>query len=240
MSAFTSTGPVVAVISFPGSNGDSDAVHAFNESLGVRAALVDYRETSLDGYAALVLPGGFSYGDYLRSGAIARFAPAMAAVRRFADRGGPVLGICNGFQVLTEAHLLPGALLRNATLRFHCHWTHIKVEQVDTAWTSNLNVGEALRLPVAHGDGSYFADPETLDRLEQTGRVVARYVNPLGERTDEANVNGSVNSIAAIANDRGNVVGLMPHPERATETLTGGSDGLRLLQSVLHVLSVPA
>ncbi len=127
MSLTGNKGPVVAVISFPGSNGDSDAVHAFNESLGVRAALVDYRETSLDDYAALVLPGGFSYGDYLRSGAIARFAPSMAAVRRFADRGGPVLGICNGFQVLTEAHLLPGALLRNATLKFHCHWSHIKI-----------------------------------------------------------------------------------------------------------------
>ena len=129
MSVTSNSGPVVAVISFPGSNGDSDAVHAFNDSLGVRAALVDYRETSLDGYAALVLPGGFSYGDYLRSGAIARFAPAMAAVRRFAERGGPVLGICNGFQVLTEAHLLPGALLRNSTLKFHCHWTHIRIEQ---------------------------------------------------------------------------------------------------------------
>ncbi len=125
----------------------------FNTSLGVRAELVDYRITDLDSYAALVLPGGFSYGDYLRSGAIARFAPAMAAVRRFADRGGPVLGICNGFQVLTEAHLLPGALLRNATLKFHCHWTHIKIEQTNTVWTSNLTAGETLRLPVAHGDG---------------------------------------------------------------------------------------
>jgi phosphoribosylformylglycinamidine synthase I len=233
-------GPVVGVISFPGSNGDSDAVHAFSDSLGVRAELVDYREQSLHQYAAIVLPGGFSYGDYLRSGAIARFAPAMEAVRRFADRGGPVLGICNGFQVLTEAHLLPGALLRNSTLKFHCHWTHIKIEQTETAWTSNLAVGETLRLPVAHGDGSYFADAETLHRLEQSGRVVARYVDASGERTDEANANGSVHAIAAVTNERGNVVGLMPHPERATESLTGGDDGLRLLQSVLHVLSVPA
>lgn len=240
MSLPGSKGPIVAVISFPGSNGDRDAVHAFNDCMGLRAELVDYRETALDGYAALVLPGGFSYGDYLRSGAIARFAPAMESVRRFADRGGPVLGICNGFQVLTEAHLLPGALLRNATLKFHCHWTHIKIEQTQTAWTSSLTAGETLRLPVAHGDGSYFADAETLERLEQTGRVVARYVSPQGEPTDEANANGSVNSIAAIANDRGNVVGLMPHPERAAELLTGGDDGLRLLQSVLHVLSVPA
>jgi phosphoribosylformylglycinamidine synthase len=223
----------VGVVRFPGSNGDHDALHAFQVDLGVPTRYVDYRETELDGFDALVLPGGFSYGDYLRCGAIARFAPVMAAIRDFAERGGPVLGICNGFQVLTEAHLLPGALLRNRTLRFHCHWTHIRIVQTATAWTQDLAVGDILRLPVAHGDGSYFADPETLARLEATGRVVARYVGPDGALSDEANANGSVNAIAAVANERGNVVGLMPHPERAANGLVGGDDGLKILRSVL-------
>jgi len=232
------SGPSIAVITFPGSNGDEDAVYAFKERLGLPTRLVDYREESLDGFSAVVLPGGFSYGDYLRSGAIARFAPVMTTLKDFADRGGPVLGICNGFQVLAEAHLLPGALLRNATLRFHCHWTHIKIEQTGTAWTNALTKGEVLRLPVAHGDGSYFADPDTLARLERTGRVVARYVTADGDVSDEANANGSVNAIAAIANDAGNVVGLMPHPERASDPLVGGEDGLRMLRSVLSYLNV--
>ena len=232
--------PSVAVLSFPGSNGDSDAVFAFQDQLGLPTRLVDYRETSLDGFSAVVLPGGFSYGDYLRSGAIARFAPVMTPLREFAGGGGPVLGICNGFQVLAEAHLLPGALLRNRTLRFHCHWTHVRIEQTGTAWTNMLANGDVLRLPVAHGDGSYFADRETLDRLEDSGRVVARYVTAAGELSDEANANGSVNAIAAIANDRGNVVGLMPHPERAADPLVGGEDGLSILRSLLAYLDVPA
>jgi phosphoribosylformylglycinamidine synthase len=223
----------VGIIRFPGSNGDHDALHAFRVDLGVPARYVDYREASLAGFDAVVLPGGFSYGDYLRCGAIARFAPVMEALRDFAERGGPVLGICNGFQVLTEAHLLPGALLRNKTLRFHCLWTHLRIEQTATAWTSELAVGEVLRLPVAHGDGAYFADAETLARLEGTGRVVARYVEPDGTMTEAANANGSVNNIAAVANERGNVVGLMPHPERAANRLVGGDDGLKLLRSVL-------
>lgn len=238
MTSLRSSGPSVAVISFPGSNGDEDAVYAFKERLGLSTRLVDYRDESLDGFSAVVLPGGFSYGDYLRSGAIARFAPVMSALKDFADRGRPVLGICNGFQVLAEAHLLPGALLRNATLRFHCHWTHIKIEQTDTAWTNALTVGEILRLPVAHGDGGYFADPETLARLERTGRVVARYVTAEGNHSDEANANGSLNAIAAISNAAGNVVGLMPHPERASDPLIGGDDGLRMLRSVLSYLNV--
>lgn len=236
----TSITSIVAVVTFPGSNGDDDAVYALRERLGIATTLVDYRERSLAGYSAVVLPGGFSYGDYLRSGAIARFAPVMESIRAFADRGGPVLGICNGFQVLTEAHLLPGALLRNATLRFHCHWTHIRIEQTATAWTNDLKSGEVLRLPVAHGDGSYFADAETLSRLEGSGRVVARYVTPNGDLTDEANANGSVHSIAAIANDAGNVVGMMPHPERASDPLIGGDDGLKVLRSVFAYLNVSA
>src|SRR5688500_13983361 len=222
----------VGVITFPGSNGDHDALHAFQHNIGVPARLVDYRETNLHGFGAIVLPSGFSYGDHLRCGAIARFAPVTEAIREYAEHGGPVLGICNGFQILTEAHLLPGALLRNRTLRFHCHWTHMLIEQTETAWTDGLVAGEVLRLPVAHGDGCYFADRETLDRLEATNRVVARYVGLDGRATDEANANGSARSIAAVANETGNVVGLMPHPERAADPLVGSTDGLKLLNAV--------
>lgn len=230
----------VAVISFPGSNGDQDALSALRDEVGVDARLIDHRETTLDGVAAVVLPGGFSYGDHLRCGAIARFAPVMSEVRSFAARGGPVLGICNGFQILTEAHLLPGALLRNRTLRFHCHWTHIRLERHGNAWLSNVRPGEVLRLPVAHGDGAYFADPETLDRLEANGQVVARYCEQDGHLSPTSNANGSSRSIAAVSNEGGNVVGLMPHPERATNPLIGGEDGLRLLRSALEILAVPA
>lgn len=230
----------VGIVTFPGSNGDHDALYAFQANLGVPARLVDYRETDLDGFSAVVLPGGFSYGDYLRCGAIARFAPVIGPLREFAERGGPVLGICNGFQILTEAHLLPGALLRNRTLKFHCHWTHIRIETTRTVWTSDLAVGEVLRLPVAHGDGSYFADAETLDRIQAADRVVARYVTVAGEATDEVNANGSIRSIAAVANEGGNVVGLMPHPERASDRQVGGDDGLRLLRSVLAYVGAPA
>ncbi len=230
----------VAVISFPGSNGDQDALSALKDEVGVDARLIDHRETTLDGVAAVVLPGGFSYGDHLRCGAIARFAPVMSEVRSFAGRGGPVLGICNGFQILTEAHLLPGALLRNRTLRFHCHWTHIRFERHGNAWLSNVRPGEVLRLPVAHGDGAYFADPETLDRLEANAQVVARYCEQDGHLSPTSNANGSSRSIAAVSNEGGNVVGLMPHPERATNPLIGGEDGLRLLRSALEILAVPA
>ncbi len=229
----------VAVISFPGSNGDQDALSALKDEVGVDARLIDHRETTLDGVAAVVLPGGFSYGDHLRCGAIARFAPVMSEVRSFAGRGGPVLGICNGFQILTEAHLLPGALLRNRTLRFHCHWTHIRFERHGKAWLSNVRPGEVLRLPVAHGDGAYFADPETLDRLEANAQVVARYCEQDGQLSPTSNANGSSRSIAAVSNEGGNVVGLMPHPERATNRLIGGEDGLRLLRSALEILAVP-
>ncbi len=261
----------IGVITFPGSNGDHDAVFAFSENLGVPVRLIDYRETDLDGVDAIVLPGGFSYGDHLRCGAIARFAPVMTPLRAFADRGGPVLGICNGFQILTEAHLLPGALLRNKTLRFHCHWTQIQIEQTATAWTNRCETGQVLRLPVAHGDGAYFADGPTLERLEGEGRVVARYYGSSDDISLEANSeasprqrsgradlpggaaavspgeagvdvtvnpNGSVNRIAGVANERGNVVGLMPHPERAADPLVGGEDGLVILRSGLTALQV--
>ncbi len=230
----------VGVVTFPGSNGDHDAFFAFSERIGVPTSLVDYRETDLSDIAAVVLPGGFSYGDYLRCGAIARFAPVMNAIREFVARGGPVLGICNGFQILTEAHLLPGALLPNKTLRFHCHWTHIRIEQTSTAWTSQLSRGIVLRLPVAHGGGAYFADAAMIAQLERDGCIVAQYCDVDGNVTDGTNPNGSVNAIAAVSNQQRNVVGLMPHPERAADPLVGGSDGLLILNSVFEMLNVPA
>jgi phosphoribosylformylglycinamidine synthase len=179
----------------------------------------------------LLIPGGFSYGDYLRAGAIARFAPVMTSVARFAAAGGPVLGICNGFQILTEAGLLPGALLVNASLHFRCDWQPIRVENGDTAWTEGLQ-GQTLKLPIAHGQGRYYADPETLQQIERNGQVVFRYVGP--------NPNGSVNAIAGVANEAGNVVGLMPHPERAYDPLIGGDDGLRVLSSVVRSVLSPS
>ena len=222
------------VISFPGSNGDHDAVHALEHDLGISVRQVDYRETDLSEFDALVLPGGFSYGDALRCGAIARFSPVMNPLRGFVDQGKPVLGICNGFQILCEAHLLPGALLRNKTLKFHCFWTQVRIEQTNTAWTSGLRQGEVLTLPVAHGEGAYYIEEHRLEELEREGQIVARYSSPEGTVHDAANVNGSVANIAAICNQGRNVVGLMPHPERATNDLTGGSDGLRLLTSLLE------
>jgi phosphoribosylformylglycinamidine synthase subunit PurQ / glutaminase len=231
---------MIGVISFPGSNGDQDALYAIQDDVGAPARLVDYRETDLTGLDALVLPGGFAYGDALRCGAIARFSPVMTSIRDFAQQGGPVLGICNGFQVLAEAHLLPGALLRNHTVQFHSFWAHIKIEQSDTRWTEGYKSDQVLRLPVAHGEGGYFADQATLDLLESEGRVVARYCNVAGDVVDDANRNGSLHSIAAITNEQRNIVGLMPHPERATNPLIGGDDGLIMMRSVLQFLNVPA
>ncbi len=221
------------VISFPGSNGDHDALGALEHDLGIAARRVDYRETDLTDLDAVVLPGGFSYGDALRCGAIARFTPVMDPLRAFAEAGKPILGICNGFQILCEAHLLPGALLRNRTLKFHCFWTTILIEKSDTPWTSALSAGDVLRLPVAHGEGAYYVDEDRLAELERNGQIVARYCANDGTVSDEANRNGSVANIAAICNERRNVVGIMPHPERATNDLTGGSDGLRLLKGIL-------
>ncbi len=232
--------PHVGVVTFPGSNGDHDAYWAFQHALGVETSLIDFRSTHLKNVDALVLPGGFSYGDYLRCGAIARFAPVMDAIARFADRGGPILGICNGFQILTEAHLLPGALLRNQTLRFHAHWTPIKVEAATTSWAKALSDGPPLRLPIAHGDGAYTIDTDGVNLLEQHGQIVARYCTADGEVSDAANANGSVGNIAGVSNRRGNVVGLMPHPERAVEALTGGIDGLSILRAFLGAVGAEA
>ncbi len=222
----------VGVISFPGSNGDHDALHAFGVDLGASVWQVDYRATSLDGLDAIVLPGGFAYGDALRCGAIARFSPVMEPLRQFAADGKPILGICNGFQVLCEAHLLPGALIRNKSLRFHCFWTDVRIDRADTLWTSELAEGDVLHLPVAHGEGAYYVGAEELASMEANRQIVARYCDPASNVTPETNRNGSVAGIAAVCNERGNVVGIMPHPERATDSLVGGDDGRRLLQSV--------
>lgn len=222
------------VITFPGSNGDHDALMAVVMGLGQPVEPVWYRETDLSRFDCLLIPGGFSYGDYLRAGAIARFSPVMEAVTRFAEAGGPVLGICNGFQILTEAGLLPGALLRNASLQFRSAWVTVSVESSETPWTNQIEAGTVLRLPIAHGEGRYFADPETLQRIEDNGQVIFRYTDPDGRVTEEANHNGSLNNIAGVSNERGNVVGLMPHPERAFDTLIGGDDGLQVLSAVMN------
>jgi len=222
-----------AVLSFPGSNGDMDAVYAFSDALGTPAEQVYRTETDLSRFDVVVLPGGFSYGDYLRAGAIARFSPVMGALNTFAASGRPVLGICNGFQVLCEAGLLPGALLRNAELSFRCQWVHVRTERTSTPWTAGLTHRQVLQLPIAHGEGRYFADPETLRILEENGQIVFRYCAPDGTLPVNANPNGSLAHIAGICNAAGNVVGLMPHPERGADILTGGADGLHILRSIL-------
>ena len=226
-----------AVIVFPGSNCDHDAYHAAKHVLGQDARFVWHKETSLAGADVVILPGGFSHGDYLRTGAIARFSPVMARVMEFAAGGGPVLGVCNGFQILLECGLLPGAMLRNRDVKFHCEFVGVRVERTDTPFTVRARAGQVLRLPIAHGEGNYFASPETLAELEASGRVVFRYVNEAGEPTDAANPNGSAANIAGICSAGRNVVGLMPHPERACESPLGSTDGLVLFESVVHAIS---
>jgi phosphoribosylformylglycinamidine synthase len=226
-----------AVIVFPGSNCDHDAYHAAKHVLGADAEFVWHKETSLGGADVVILPGGFAHGDYLRTGAIARFSPVMAEVRRFAAAGGPVLGICNGFQVLTEAGLLPGALLRNRSVKFQCEQVHVRVEQTDTPFTIGARRGQVLKLPIAHGEGNFYAEPDVIERLEKNRQVVFRYTDAAGEATPEANPNGSLNNIAGICSEARNVVGLMPHPERACEPVLGSSDGLVVLESVLKAVS---
>lgn len=226
-----------AVVVFPGSNCDHDAYHAAKDVLGQDAEFIWHKETSLKGADAVILPGGFSHGDYLRTGAIARFSPIMQAVSDFARRGGPVIGICNGFQILLEAGLLPGAMLRNRDLKFHCEHVWVRVEQTDTPFTLRASRGQVLKIPIAHGEGNYFADPEVIHELETSGRVVFRYCDPAGEVTVAANPNGALNSIAGICNEGRNVVGLMPHPERACESVLGSADGLVLFESVVESLA---
>jgi phosphoribosylformylglycinamidine synthase subunit PurQ / glutaminase len=226
-----------AVVVFPGSNCDHDAYHATKHVLGQDAEFVWHKETSLKGADAVILPGGFAHGDYLRTGAIARFSPVMAPVIEFARRGGPVLGICNGFQILLEAGLLPGAMLRNRDLKYRCEHIIVRVEQTDTPFTLRASRGQRLRLPIAHGEGNYYADAAVLQRLEAERRVVFRYCDERGEITEAANPNGSVNNIAGICSEARNVVGLMPHPERACEGPLGSADGLVMLESVVTALS---
>jgi phosphoribosylformylglycinamidine synthase subunit PurQ / glutaminase len=226
-----------AVVVFPGSNSDGDAYHAVSRVLGAEAALVWHKDTELAGADAVILPGGFAHGDYLRTGAIARFSPIMGAVRAFAERGGPVLGICNGFQVLLEAGLLPGAMVRNSEIKFVSTHVPVRVEQTDTPFTAACGRGQVLRLPIAHGQGNYFAEPDVLQELEANRQVVFRYVDGRGEPTPEGNPNGSVNNIAGITNRARNVVGLMPHPERACEAPLGSADGRVVLASIEQAIA---
>lgn len=225
-----------AIVVFPGSNCDHDAYHAARHVLGQSAEFIWHKEASLKGADVVVLPGGFSHGDYLRAGAIARFSPVMRAVSEFARAGGPVLGICNGFQILLENGMLPGAMLRNRDLKFHCEHVFVRVEQTDTPFTLRASRGQVLRIPIAHGEGNYFADPDVLSALDRDGRIVFRYCTAEGEVTDEANPNGSARNIAGICNEGRNVVGMMPHPERACESALGSTDGLVLFESVLASL----
>lgn len=230
----------VAVIVFPGSNCDHDAYHAVRHVLGQQAEFVWHKDTTLGGADAVILPGGFSYGDYLRTGAIARFSPIMQAVSAFAAEGGPVIGICNGFQVLLEAGLLPGAMLRNRSVRFQCEFVHVRVEQTDTPFTSACRSGQVLKMPIAHGEGNYFAEPDVLAELERERRVIFRYVTPSGDVSDTANPNGSLQNIAGICSARRNVVGLMPHPERACESVLGSADGLTVFRSMVQSVAAGA
>jgi phosphoribosylformylglycinamidine synthase len=225
-----------AVVVFPGSNSDRDAWYATGQVLGEQSELIWHKDTDLRGADAVILPGGFAHGDYLRTGAIARFSPIMNAVAQFAERGGPVLGICNGFQVLLEAGLLPGAMVRNRGIKFVSQHVNVRVEQTDTPFTVACTRGQVLRLPVAHGEGNYFADAEMLRELEDNRQVVFRYTDESGEVTDLSNVNGSVNNIAGICNRARNVVGLMPHPERACEDCVGSAEGLVILESAVKFL----
>jgi phosphoribosylformylglycinamidine synthase subunit PurQ / glutaminase len=225
-----------AVLQFPASNCDQDAVHVLRNVFGHSARLVWHKENSLGDADAVVIPGGFSYGDYLRTGAIARFSPVMQAVQSFAAGGGLVLGICNGFQILCEAGLLPGALVRNRSLQFRCEHIFLKTATADSPFTSQILPEELLRLPIAHGEGCYFADEETLSRLKTNNQILWRYANAKGEATESANPNGSLDNIAGICNVARNVAGLMPHPERACEQILGSVDGRLIFESILHFL----
>jgi phosphoribosylformylglycinamidine synthase len=229
-----------AIVVFPGSNCDHDAYHVAKHVLGQEAEFVWHKETQLGDADVVVLPGGFSYGDYLRSGAIARFAPIMPAVVEFATQGGPVLGICNGFQMLLELGLLEGAVLRNRDLKFLCQQVHLRVDAADTPFTSRCETGAILQMPIAHHDGSYHASPDALDRLERNRQIVFRYVDRTGGESDAANPNGSARSVAGLCNEARNVVGLMPHPERACESVLGSADGLVLFESVMNGLRTDA
>ncbi|MEM6644748.1 MAG: phosphoribosylformylglycinamidine synthase subunit PurQ [Bacteroidota bacterium] len=228
------------VIVFPGSNCDHDAYHVAKHVLNQDARFIWHKEEQLGDVDVVIVPGGFSYGDYLRAGAIARFSPIMKDVVRFAHDGGLVMGICNGFQVLCESGLLPGALGRNASLRFACKNVHLRTERTDTPFTNALSPQQVIQVPIAHGEGNYYAAAAVLDELEANHQVVFRYATPGGDVTPEANPNGSARNIAGIVNAEGNVLGMMPHPERCAEALLGNADGAYLFQSLLNQAGVPA
>lgn len=226
-----------AVVRFPGTWSDRDCVRVLRDVLGQPAEIVWHRESDLSGFDAVVLPGGFSYGDYLRCGSIARFSPVMAEVIRLAASGAPIIGICNGFQILCESGLLPGALMRNSSLQFRCEWTHLECQSEDSPWLARVGNGTVLRIPISHGEGSYFADAATLEQLTDEERIAFRYCEADGSVTASANPNGSVGNVAGILNEDGNVLGLMPHPERAGESIVGGEDGNRLWTSLIETVS---
>jgi phosphoribosylformylglycinamidine synthase I len=226
----------IAVIQFPGSNCDQDCFRALRDGLGVDAGYLWHKETSLAGFDAVVIPGGFSYGDYLRCGAIARFAPVMREVGRAAKAGMPIIGICNGFQILCEAGLLPGALIRNRSLEFVCQSALLRVETKDTLFTAHLELGRILRMPIAHGEGAYFAIPELIKQLEANDQIVFRYVNALGKAEESSNPNGSVSNIAGICSPERNVLGLMPHPDRAWDHQLGSADGLLIFRAMAQAV----
>jgi len=223
-----------AILVFPGSNCDHDAYHAVRHVLGEEGAFIWHKERSLDGFDAVIIPGGFSYGDYLRTGAIARFSPIMSAVQEFARQGKPVIGICNGFQILVEAGLLPGALISNRSLRFISRMVYLKPEDQSSLFTAGLDANRTYRMPIAHQSGNYLISPEALDRLERNGQIAFRYATPAGEISPEANPNGSTGNIAGVLNREKNVLGLMPHPERAAEAIVGSDDGLAFFKSMVE------
>jgi phosphoribosylformylglycinamidine synthase len=226
----------IGVVTFPGSNSDHDAYHVAKHVCGQEARFVWHKDSDLSDLDAVILPGGFAYGDYLRTGAIARFSPVMGSVTEFAKKGGPVLGICNGFQILQEAGLLPGAMLRNRTVKFLSQPVHVRVERDDTAATGGLPVGTVLTMPIAHGEGNFYLPEDDLDRLEGEGQVVFRYTTRDGRLEDAANPNGSARAIAGVCNRERNVIGLMPHPERAAEAEVGSADGRRVFEALIGVL----
>jgi len=225
------------ILVFPGTWSDTDCHYAVSGVLGQEAGYVWHKSADLSGYDAVIVPGGFSYGDYLRAGAIARFSPVMRAVRDFADGGWPVIGICNGFQILCEAGLLPGALRRNDHLQYRCQWTYLRTERVDTPFSSRCRPTQPLAVPVSHGEGSYYANAATVAQLEEQGRVLFRYCEADGSVTEAANPNGSVANIAGIVSEGGNVLGMMPHPERSCETLLGSEDGNLIFGSILDAMA---
>jgi len=228
------------VIVFPGTWSDVDCFTVVDEVLKQPVEYVWHKETDLSGFDCLILPGGFSYGDYLRSGAIARFSPVMKSVEKFAKSGGLVFGICNGFQILCESGLLPGVLRKNDHLEFRCQWTHLRVENGSTPFSNNAKKGQVIKVPISHGEGNYFADTETLQLIEKNEQVLFRYCGPDGDMTPDTNPNGSLNNIAGVMNSKGNVLGMMPHPERCCDPLLGGMDGELIFRSLLRAARLPS